>query len=630
MSYQSKYTGSEIDAGIDAAKAALPKNGGTMVGALILAGDPADENAAVTKKYVDDAVKNIELTPGENGEDGVSVTHSWNGTVLSVTSASGTSSADLKGEKGDSGSDANVNAENIKSALGYTPADAEDVNRLSVEIEELNDATFDTSNMFNKDTVLKGYNILANGTVNEQSDRFITDYINVDGLSTVYFRGGSSVANVVIYNNSKEYIAGVQLNITGGKSFNLSAYDGAYYIRLSDYMYRKDTLMISAEHQETYTNYLERAEHLFTRGENLFNPDYVVEGYTMNAAGTFTEKETSFVSGFIPIESNDIVYFYGGTSAINVCIYNSDETRIKGLQINASSGGSIDISSYGLTNPAFLRFSDNLSKLGNIYVCGKTGVNRKTAVKQIAPISIKHLGNMALNYWQGKSGDSLGDSLTGQGYYQDYTRKLLNLYKYHKHGISGTKMSGAANTYGDSMWMDSRINALNSDVDFVTIMGGQNDGVNVQIGEISLNNCDTNTYIGALNVIISKLYYRYNLVEGYYADIDYTGIKQETEYRGLVVIPMTTFRCPSDSAEMVDAKKEMADAVKKICDLWGLPCVDNFGESQLNFGNFGVYWDIGDSTHPKESAYRDKVAPLIASVLDKHKPINYALCSYIT
>lgn len=37
---------------------------------------------------------------GEKGEDGVSVTHSWSGTTLTVTSASGTSSADLKGEPG--------------------------------------------------------------------------------------------------------------------------------------------------------------------------------------------------------------------------------------------------------------------------------------------------------------------------------------------------------------------------------------------------------------------------------------------------------------------------------------------------------------------------------------------------
>lgn len=37
---------------------------------------------------------------GEPGADGTSVTHVWNGTTLTVTSKSGTSSADLKGEKG--------------------------------------------------------------------------------------------------------------------------------------------------------------------------------------------------------------------------------------------------------------------------------------------------------------------------------------------------------------------------------------------------------------------------------------------------------------------------------------------------------------------------------------------------
>lgn len=40
---------------------------------------------------------------GRDGRDGVSVTHEWNGTVLSVTTASGTSSADLKGEPGAEG-----------------------------------------------------------------------------------------------------------------------------------------------------------------------------------------------------------------------------------------------------------------------------------------------------------------------------------------------------------------------------------------------------------------------------------------------------------------------------------------------------------------------------------------------
>lgn len=46
---------------------------------------------------------------GSPGKDGVSVTHNWSGTTLTVTSASGTSSVDLKGNKGDTG------------ASGYSP-----------------------------------------------------------------------------------------------------------------------------------------------------------------------------------------------------------------------------------------------------------------------------------------------------------------------------------------------------------------------------------------------------------------------------------------------------------------------------------------------------------------------------
>lgn len=48
-------------------------------------------------------VKGDTGSTGKNGANGTSCTHSWNGTVLTVTSASGTTSADLKGPKGDTG-----------------------------------------------------------------------------------------------------------------------------------------------------------------------------------------------------------------------------------------------------------------------------------------------------------------------------------------------------------------------------------------------------------------------------------------------------------------------------------------------------------------------------------------------
>ena len=56
--------------------------------------------------------------PGPAGSDGVPATHSWNGTVLTVSSASGTSSADLKGEKGDPGA---PGSQGDKGDPGYSP-----------------------------------------------------------------------------------------------------------------------------------------------------------------------------------------------------------------------------------------------------------------------------------------------------------------------------------------------------------------------------------------------------------------------------------------------------------------------------------------------------------------------------
>ena len=67
---------------------------------------------------VDDALAQAKTSGEFNGTDGVSATHSWNGTILTVTSASGSSSSDLKGDKGDQGIQGDIGE---KGADGYTP-----------------------------------------------------------------------------------------------------------------------------------------------------------------------------------------------------------------------------------------------------------------------------------------------------------------------------------------------------------------------------------------------------------------------------------------------------------------------------------------------------------------------------
>ena len=62
---------------------------------------------------------------GSIGKDGVSATHSWNGTTLTVTSASGTSSADLKGDKGEAFTYEDFTAEQLAALKGKDGKDGQ-------------------------------------------------------------------------------------------------------------------------------------------------------------------------------------------------------------------------------------------------------------------------------------------------------------------------------------------------------------------------------------------------------------------------------------------------------------------------------------------------------------------------
>lgn len=81
-----RYEGAAADALAVAAELRAARDAGELSGAPGPAGPKGDAGAS-----------------GSDGKDGVSCTHSWEGTVLTVTSASGTSSSDLRGPKGDAG-----------------------------------------------------------------------------------------------------------------------------------------------------------------------------------------------------------------------------------------------------------------------------------------------------------------------------------------------------------------------------------------------------------------------------------------------------------------------------------------------------------------------------------------------
>ena len=74
----------------------------------------AESSAAEAREFANEVIE--KLKNGEfDGKDGISLTHEWNGTILTIESASGKTSADLKGEKGDKGDMPDVSGFVLKS-----------------------------------------------------------------------------------------------------------------------------------------------------------------------------------------------------------------------------------------------------------------------------------------------------------------------------------------------------------------------------------------------------------------------------------------------------------------------------------------------------------------------------------
>lgn len=104
----------------------LMANGGSNgKNATISSIEPINGGNRVTFEYTDDngSLQSVSMDvmdgqDGINGKDGTSVTHSWSGTKLTITSASGTSTADLKGDKGDTGEKGDTGSKGDKGDTG--------------------------------------------------------------------------------------------------------------------------------------------------------------------------------------------------------------------------------------------------------------------------------------------------------------------------------------------------------------------------------------------------------------------------------------------------------------------------------------------------------------------------------
>lgn len=193
--------------------------------------------------------------------------------------------------------------------------------------------------------------------------------------------------------------------------------------------------------------------------------------------------------------------------------------------------------------------------------------------------------NMAKTGYHGKTFSGLGDSLTAKGsggIYLNLIKNALKLEKYKNCGNGGTRVSG---NYETAFWQDSRVEQLDINSTVITIMGGTNDApfITVSDSDFTFDNCDTNNFVGAYNVLLSKIFYKFlKRTSGYYPTVDYSNLAQadtvDENFRVILITPPQRF----DTLEKNLAVSTTGEYVKRIGRMWGIPVIDAYGEMQMN------------------------------------------------
>ena len=217
-----------------------------------------------------------------------------------------------------------------------------------------------------------------------------------------------------------------------------------------------------------------------------------------------------------------------------------------------------------------------------------------------------------------KKWNVLGDSITSINYSRPNWWEIIK-DKYNmtvnNYGISGTTLAHTddrhlwdydfgkldSSTIGynpedPSTWstgncMCERFSKMSNDVDLITVMGGTNDG-SVKLG--TWNSTDTSTFYGALNVLITGLINKYPNKKIAF----FTPIQSANCY--LTNVANASAELDKKSAADTLSLQLRAEAIKRKCKQYAIPCLDLFNESGINGvgGRKTENYRTDDNLHP--------------------------------
>lgn len=442
----------------------------------------------------------------------------------------------------------------------------------------------------------------------------LSDYTELDGYDEVSVIITSNVDALVITNdapaNSAEYwITNPNLPKEIGSVEEAPTNDNQYCRKNREWV-KIETGGIGLENTKTY---------------NLFDGE-VTNAYITPDKGVETSNASyRITTNFISCPSEGVVSVKGVTGGHIYC-YKNDGTYLPRREQNAQGGSEpylMFIAQKGTEKIKFEYHKDK--KIGDIIIKIGGGANSlpyTEPTKQAIPYNklqlLRSINMLDINYWwTNRIIDILGDSISqnpGYPYFIDLCLGTMTQW----HGIGGTKLSGSAS---NAFWQDIRVNSLADDASLILIAGGTNDRGSYTLGDLSKDNADTNTLCGAINVLLSKLYYRYMGMDGYYSDVSYAGINRVTE-RNINII----FVLPPKIIETNNKVIEISDDIISVLNLWGIPYVDTCrlaGINEMNKLWFYTHYTNGtliDPTHG-QMPFFERISRLIVDKILQITPI---------
>lgn len=219
-----------------------------------------------------------------------------------------------------------------------------------VEIESVGERT---KNLFDKDTATLDYYLDVSGTPIYAVGRQYSDYIpvktNTNYTISLISQSELNTLRIHYYNANKQwikqgYITGYTPSVGRPFTYTFTTDSTPTYIRFGGWQHTK----IQLEEGDTATPYepygYKVPVEIATKGQNIFNKDKALLGYTINAQGVITPSDTYNCSNYVSVEYGKTYIRLNNTSPLGATyhLFNADKVWL-GSKVAPSGDGTMVI-----------------------------------------------------------------------------------------------------------------------------------------------------------------------------------------------------------------------------------------------------------------------------------------------